>query len=320
MKKIVFLSLLLLASVSYARSPRPYQPDAHTLYLWNMDVSSVPVPDAMGNLSLAGMANDATLGYPSYPGFGTALSTFDGGPTAILATDKDAYLSALPLVNGDGDNVSMTLADPVTGAFTYEAIVKVEFDPTLHYGTLANGGNGRGSQFMMIAGENEEATLGRIFQFRIEPIGTAGTPLNTEVLLKFINVNHASNIQHQAATIPTTGPHAIAMDNWYHAAVTYDGNEGSPDNCKLYWTNLDAEVDAANLIASTTMATDLPISTTDFAIGNTGRNPPNANFPGLIDEVRISRSARSPEDMIFQDPLPTPTPFSGIKEDLIPYE
>jgi len=36
-------------------------------------------------------------GNASFAGFGTALSTFDGGQNGISPTSKDAVLSALPL-------------------------------------------------------------------------------------------------------------------------------------------------------------------------------------------------------------------------------
>src|SRR5664279_3129966 len=86
----------------------PYSPDSNTLHLWHMDTNAVPVVDSVsGGKNLTGMANGATLTNASYSGFGTALSTFDTGQDGIAATDKDAYLSALPLVNGAGDNIAM---------------------------------------------------------------------------------------------------------------------------------------------------------------------------------------------------------------------
>jgi hypothetical protein len=50
-----------------------------------------------------------------------------------------------------------------------------------------------------------------------------------------------------------------------------------------------------------------PLVTTsgvDFSLGNVGRNTPNGNFIGLIDEVRVSRIARSAVDMMFNTTNP----------------
>src|SRR6185295_18381647 len=68
----------------------------------------------------------------------------------------------------------------------------------------------------------------------------------------------------------------------------------------------------ANLIGSTTMNLDLPNATsTDFAIGNTGRGTPNTSFVGVIDEVRLSSVARADSEMIFGGSPPPPPPPPG---------
>lgn len=279
----------------------PYSPDSNTLHLWHMDTNAVPVVDSVsGGKNLTGMANDATLGNASYSDFGTALSTFDGGQDGIAATNKDAYLSALPLVNGGGDNVAMGYADPVTGAFTYEAIIRVDFDPAKSFNSVANGGNGRLAFMQLITGD-DEANAGRGFQFRIVPIGVSAG--NTSVNLEFANVHLAvAPIQTITIPIPTTGPDAIASNNWYHVAVVYDGNENAVDNIRFYWTLLDPSRTIANEIGTWSMQFDLPTASSDFAIGNIGRNPANGNFIGLIDEVRISKGVRQTNEMMFAIP------------------
>jgi len=289
----------------------PYSPDANTLHLWHLDEADAPVVDSgLNRLDLTALVNGATLNNASFTGFGSALSTYDGGPTATTAGGKDACLAALPLASGSADNVNIALADPVTAAFTFEAIVRIDFDPTLNYGTVANGGNGRNAQMMILAGE-DESNPGRVFQFRIDPIGTVSG--NTEVLLKWNNLNLGST-QPIGIPIPTTGPDAIAMNNWYHVAVTYNGLPGTPDNLKLYWTLLDPSRTAANLIASTNMTNNLPAASTDFSIGNTARSTPNVNFVGLIDEVRISSIERSPNDMVFGAPLRLQSALLGANQ------
>lgn len=267
----------------------------------------MPVVDfATGGTNLTALGGGGLLGAASWPGFGTALNTIDGGQNDTNTAARDAYLSCLPLVNGAGDNVSIVVADPTTGAFTMEALVWVGFDPAVNLGSLANGGNGRGTTLQIITGE-DEANAGRIFQFRIDPIGTA-SPLNlSEPMLEFINVRQAASgqVQNMLAPLPMTGPDAIVSNGWYHVAVTYDGNQNTPDNLKFYWTRMDASRTAANLLGTITMVNDLSVAPTDFAIGNIGRNPSQNAFLGLIDEVRISRGARGPGNMMFAPPLIT---------------
>ena len=59
------------------------------------------------------------------------------------------------------------------------------------------------------------------------------------------------------------------------------------------------------------MANALPVDCApDFAIGQTGRQSPwtpypNQNFPGLIDEVRISNTVLTPNQFLFV-PIPEP--------------
>jgi hypothetical protein len=125
------LALVLAAGDARALIVGPYTSDSATLHLWHFDESSPPVVDfAPGGTNVIALVNGATLGNTSFPGFGTALSTYDGGPWGTNAADKDAALAARP-VAGPGDNVSLTYANPVTGAFTYEALVRIDFDSAL---------------------------------------------------------------------------------------------------------------------------------------------------------------------------------------------
>src|SRR5262252_2496629 len=117
------ISIAFVASADSGRGStlRPYTADADTLHLWHMNEQTVPVIDlGSDSLHLTALRNGATLGNVSYRGFGTALSTYDGGPESTTDAAHDAYLAAKPLVNGPGDNVLMNYAGP-SGAFTFEA-------------------------------------------------------------------------------------------------------------------------------------------------------------------------------------------------------
>ncbi len=289
----------------------PYGPDATTLHLWHLDEAAgrTSCTNAVaGAVTLTAIANGASLGSPALPGFGSSLSTYDGGPAATDDAGKNACLSALPLVNGSADNVALALAHPATGVFTVEALIRLDFNPSLNYGSVASGGNGRAAPMMIISGE-DEANSGRVFQFRIDPIGIL-SPANSDVLLKFIHLNSGGTTQNRSFRVPTTGPDAIASNKWYHVAVSYNGLEGTADSLKFYWTLADPSRTNASLIGSTNLLADLPVASTDFCIGNTGRTTPNVNFVGLIDEVRISSVARRANEFIFD----TDTDADGLPD------
>ncbi len=293
------------ASSTQAVIVGPYAPDPDTLHLWHMDVSVTPVPDEVANgLALNNAGGGATLGNASFSGFGQAVSTLDGGQAGRNeATLIDAYLAPKALANGSGDNVAWSFADPTTRAFTFEAIVWVGFDPELNLGK-APAGTGRDQGLQIISGEQEAAGGGiRSWQFRLLPVGY-GPGGTTSPRLEFINVNNGASVQSIVAYIPTNGTHAILSNAWYHVAVTYNGDEGTPDNLRIYWTALDDSQVQANEILATSMALDLLAGAVDFCIGNTGRNPPNSNWLGLIDEVRISKTARAADGMMFASPAP----------------
>jgi autotransporter-associated beta strand protein len=282
----------------------PYTADANTLHLWHLDDSAAPAIDAVSNppgTNCINLANGATLGNTSGLGFGTALSTGqDDSATAV----RSQFLSPVPGNPG-------TAAGPFTfanasGAFTFEAIVRIGFDPAKNLGTVARGGNGRDAPCQIMSCEGGAGQ--RIFQFRIIHIGEAllGTTLATVPTLTFENIRSGSAGQPTIyAAIPTSGPDAILANNWYHVAVTYNGIPNTANNLKLYWTLLDPSRAAANQIpitsAQTTCSGPNPLATStaaSFEIGNQARNN-NGNFLGLIDEVRISNIERGPDQMMF---------------------
>jgi len=298
--------LTSLVSLTHAEIVGPYQPDSQTLHLWHMDEADAPVLDAVKTgTDLKGLGNGATLGNESYnksKRFGTALCTYTGNPN--LPPDglgQSCYLSALPLVNGSEDNVSITYAG-ADGAFTYEALVRIDFNPELDFSTIDWADQPRRNVYMQIINADADENAGRVFQFRLAPIGMLNG--NTTPLLEFINLNPAG-IESLTATIPTSGLNAIRLQGWYHVAVTYNGHANQAGNLQFYWTALDATNTIANSIGANQMIHSLVDGASpDFAIGQTGRQSPasptpNNNFAGLIDEVRISSVARSADSMMF---------------------
>jgi hypothetical protein len=311
-----FTAILIVFVVQgHGSTLRPYTADADTLHLWHMNEQTVPVIDLGSDaMHLTALRNGATLGNVSYRGFGIALSTYDGGPESMADAGHDAYLAARPLVNGTGDNVLMNYAGP-TGAFTFEAMVRIDFEPETASSTNSTATN-HGTFLQIINLDADEGT-NRVCQFRIVPIGVLKG--NTEPLLEFINVNKEKSIQSLTARIPTNGPDGVRFGNWYHTAVTFDGDISRADNLKFYWTLVDPARTKANLIGSSQMTNELPVGCSpDFAIGQAGRQSPaalypNQNFPGLIDEVRISGVARSETQMLFegQQVIAAATPAVG---------
>lgn len=264
---------------------QPYTPDSNTLHLWHLDELDRTVADAGTDpVTLTIMANGAYLWEPSTGGFKTALN-----PSANRGTAIGGVLSARPLVDGTSDNTPIEYMDATTGAFTYEAIVKLGFDPTLAQAST--------TAMSIISGDGESTE--RLLNFRLIPIGHAdNTSGGTATQLEFLKIG--GGVEHHRVNLPGLGdPDQALQGSWYHVAVAYDGNANTAGNLKLYWTLMDPSRTEANEVLSSQMLADLPAGVQpDFCIGNEGRsfagdNASNETFLGVIDEVRISSIARS---------------------------
>jgi hypothetical protein len=271
-----------------AESFQPYTADSNTLHLWHLDEIDQPAADAGSNaVTLTTLNANARLWAPSLAGFGTGLD-----PSAGRGTAGGGVLSALPLVNGTGDDTTMTYMG-ADGAFTFEGIVRIDFDPTVA-ATPTN-------SMQIVTGDGENGTS-RVWQFRLVPIGGAGNTAGTTPLLEFINLHGDVGVQSLSVALPVTGdPDAIVQGNWYHVAVAYNGSEDTAGNLKFYWTLLDPSRTEANEAGSGQMTNNLITSAPDFTIGNEGRDTggsPDA-FLGVVDEIRISDIARSPTQFLF---------------------
>jgi hypothetical protein len=103
-----------------------------------------------------------------------------------------------------------------------------------------------------------------------------------------------------AAPIPTSGDHAFSTEEWFHVAVTYNGDDGEADNLKFYWTRVGANPTEANLIGTATLDTDLSEANLgETAITIHRRSEYRDPFFGRLDEVRISDIARGPAEFLF---------------------
>ncbi len=269
-------------------APVPYAADEHTLHLWHLDEAAAPFADAVPmGVRLAGLLNGALAGQPALPGFGSAVSFHANTGGIPGASDlKGGILTARPLLaTGPGDNVGpgFRYFGP-EGAFTYEMLVKLDVLPS----------EARSIALSLLTLEGDDND--RIFSFRIEKEG----------FVSFFPLPDSGTTGGSIATIPTSGPHAIAVDTWFHVAVSYDGNAGAANNLKLYWTRVAPGVTLANPIGTGSLSNDFGGRTGDLAIGNEARSfPGNAEaepFPGLIDEVRLSGVARQPGDFLFLPP------------------
>jgi signal transduction histidine kinase len=286
-----------------AELPVPYQMDEHTLHLWHLDESSPPFSDSGQYPTLLfGLLHGATAAQPSPPGFGTSVSfNFDPSLELGASNPHGPILLAAPFLdNGPGDNVDAPF--PIMGdegAFTIEALVKLDVLPADSPGLAAD-----------IVSMDEEERPNRGFIFRIEKPG----------FLSLVPISGEFVRGGGLATIPTDGPHAMNTRDWFHVAVTYDGNETATNNLKLYWTKLTPGTTHANLIGRGTLTADINRQLGDFAIGNSGcfsHLGPFEFFPGCIDEVRISSIARKPEDFLFRgSPLPQPEGNSPSPREL----
>ncbi len=283
----VRLAILSSAILSNAGAFQPNLPDGRTLHLWHLDEADPPFKDAGTNpTEMQGLFNGARAGTPSAPGCGLAVNFNNFTPDGSGERPYGSILMARPVLDtGSRDNVERPISVMgANGAFTMEAIVKLDRLPADSPGLAAD-----------IVTLDDELDENRVFLFRIEKPG----------FLSFVPISGNAVRGGGLATIPTSGPHAIDTEHWFHVAVTYDGRENVADNLKFYWTRLDSGAHAANRIGGGTLTADLSPALADFALGNTGKFNnlgPFEFFPGSIDEVRISDIARVPEDFFFVPP------------------
>jgi hypothetical protein len=283
--RLGFIVALIAASLcvtTRAGLQIPYTPDANTLHLWHLDdPDGLTATDAVTTASITltnigqpnpGPATNAHFGAVSFPGQGTCLQ----------ATTKPHLL-----FGGTFPDVS-SFCNPESGAFTFEAILRVDASFNPLDAEIVSGDNGggittRGWQWRLFNGVMEWDLL-------------AGSTDNDF-----------------KSTLPTTGPNAAISNTWYHAAVTYTGqnptNGDAANVITFYWTLLDANRTAADQLGQFTATRPLSGSPQGTAAPNLGiagsgrqitTNPGNnEGLLGRIDEIRISSVALRSNQMAF---------------------
>lgn len=287
-----FCALAVWVLPSPARAAlQPYTADVSTLHLWHFDESAAPCVDAVaGGTNLACLIGGPVLGGAGFSGnFSNAVS---------FGTLTTSNAIAMPAGSGNVGAASPFTFAGSDGAFTFEALVQIGFNCTNFV---------RSQPCQILNCDANTSGSGRVFQFRLLPVGYLGGGGDTNVVrIEFINGSTTAAI----APIPTNGPDAIVSNAWYHVAVAYNGAANSASNLLLYWTLLATNRAAASCIYGANMTSDLPgvsSATTIFSVGNGARNPGGgsgpavANFLGSIDEVRISSVARGANEFVFQN-------------------
>jgi signal transduction histidine kinase len=292
--RLGFVFLSLFAPLAAQEAFQGNEKDDHTIHLWHLDESGVPFLNAFrGEQDWQGLHNGATAGHASLAGLGNCVcfNHFTGGKIGE-ETLRGAILLAAPelsgAVDGEGgesDNVSGFTLVGLGGAFTIDLICKLEKQPKA----------ADGEQLALITMDGD-VPKDRFWMFNITKRGK----------LSFQRLDAEEKFE-VSVDLPTSGPNAVELGAWYHAAVVYSGKRNVAGNVKLYWTRIQQDLRQANLVGEGRMTKPMPNGQGDLALGNEARSYIRHNaeaqpFPGYIDEVRISRVARHASDFFFVRP------------------
>ena len=288
--------ILLLTSGSRAFGVvSTYTPDANTLHLWHFDeelftpnftlIRLYPVDVVDSNFRLDDGYYDATyqsgiMGGTGYTGFGGAGQLDHPGGNGLnghhyeFRRGNDAY--GVP-PGGLAPKTSITateLLGSTSGAFTIDGMIKW---------------NGSNSGYIFETGDDGGVTTRLV-------MNNAGSATPTFTLRL---PNGSTLFTTTSGLIPT-----LTTTDWYHFAVTFDGNNAGGSPLKFYWTKVDPNAPQANLVQTfSSTATGAYAVGGSFQVGHWG----GQNFDGQVDEFRISNVARGSGDFIFAVPEPTTT-------------
>lgn len=262
----------------------PYVPDSATVHLFHLDESTgatsaansasggnplVPFNGANIVTGNAAQPTHSTLfGFAGASKFGKAANIANGAHGLGLdANGSGGFQPGNSTTTAPPDAVAHSTLAGSDGSFTLEALINI---PSLAV------------KREIIS--TDSSLNNRCFQFYTSATGT--------IEFNFIGGSGATAI----ATIPTSGPHAFAANQWFHVAYVFNGTTSVST---FYWTRLAENVVQANALATSGVEAMVPSFTGPLVIGNEGRGASGESLLGLIDEVRISRVARSASEFVF---------------------
>ena len=357
----LLMAIAIVISLGFAPASRaslnpPYTPDFYTLHLWHLQDTSGTiagvgtnavyfydsqsnntqvVPLLISNQAFGGeyeLAGQAGPGAPLVSLYGTNF----GYPLAVQNTNDGGFIAPIFLVGSTmypdlsyaETNDSCSFVNTNTGAFTWEALIQVGFNPL-----VSGGGIGDGSPEILCTDGANTTPPGanpytvRAVQFRID----CASPSAGSAQLEFngnISFSPSTQIHDVKANLPLTGPDALVQGNWYHVAAAFTGTaptNGDPaDVLTLYWTAFNPQhtngadvltnfyyfFTVTNTTTHTVFTQPYPSNSIvgggPFVIGNIDRGL-NGGWPGNIAEVRISDSYRHTNEFMFNTQAPPPS-------------
>jgi hypothetical protein len=286
MNRIALTLLLSSAGLASAAINPPYTADANTVHLWHFDEPLVTPNnsagrqypnDAPGVITPWRLDNgyyDPTyqsgiMGGTGYTGFGGA-GVLDHSPNYYEFRKGNNDYGIPPGGTAGSDITATQLLGSTNGAFTIDGMIQWD-----------------GGQGGSIAGHilNTEDSAFKTTKLRLVMQNAGTVPVFT------IGLPNNESFTTTVGLVP-----ALTTSDWYHFALTFDGNNAGGSPLKFYWTKVEPSATRANLVqtfsSNSTTAYDV---TNSFQLGEWGGN----NFDGLVDEVRISNVARSATDMLF---------------------
>jgi hypothetical protein len=285
----------------------PYSADANTVHLWHFDEALVTVGgedphnhagrlypvDAPGVVGPAWRLDDGyfdgtykagIMGGTGYTGFGGAGQLDHQGGNGLdghhFEFRRGPTNFGIPPGGTAGTTPTATeLLGSTSGAFTIDGMIKW------------NGSQGGSTEGAILECTNGATNATGTLRLRMLNAGTV--PVFT------IGLPNNHSFTTTAGLVPT-----LTTTDWYHFAMTFDGNNAGGSPLKFYWTKVDPNAPQANLVqtfsSNSTTAYNVLV---DFQIGQWG----GLNFDGQVDEVRISNVARSSRQMLF-----TPNLVNGL--------
>ena len=285
----------------------PYTPDANTYFLFHLDEAAgiTVATNATGTIGFstnaiafrnniantnAAATDNSILGSLGATGFTfgsfsncaviTNLTGINGSGTVSNGLGVDLNKSGTYSYESNSANLHDSFAShaPLLGAnnsFTLEALVNLA--------ALTNAGTRE-----IVCTDNNDANTARGIQFRVN---------GANLEFGFIGFSTTAF----AVAIPTTGSHAFVSGAWFHVAIAHSEVGGNATNI-LFWTRLADSFTSANAIGTNTtikvVAAAMPL-----VLGNEGRLTGGSaeGLRGYLDEVRISKVARTSNQMMFSD-------------------